>query len=120
MKKKKVLVIEDDQHINLLISDNLESAGYEVSSVFNGEEGVQRALYDIPDLIILDFLLPRMDGRYVCRRLRDAGSPARGIPIIIVSIMNKDMGLTDKGMGSITVMNKPFEVTVLLVEVKKC
>ena len=115
--KGKVLIVEDDPHTQLLLSKNLEMSGYEVFAASDGEEGVRLALEKVPDLILLDLLLPRMDGWEVCRRLRDPGSAAREVPIMIVSIIGKDNMRPAQTMGAITFFNKPFQVNALLNEV---
>lgn len=115
--KNRVLIVEDDPHTQLLICKNLEMSGYEVLTASDGEEGVRLALEKTPDLILLDLLLPRIDGWEVCRRLRDPGSSARNVPIMIVSIIGKDNMRPAQTIGAITFFNKPFQVHALLSEV---
>jgi len=117
--KGKVLIVEDDPHTQLLLSKNLEMSGYEVFTASDGEEGVRLALEKVPDLILLDLLLPRIDGWEVCKRLRDPNSAARDVPIMIVSIIGKDNMKPAQAMGPISFFNKPFQVNALLNEVGK-
>lgn len=118
-RRRKVLVIEDDKDTNLLFSDNLRGEDYEVFSVFDGEEGLKVAMEWRPDLILMDLLLPRIDGWEVCRRLREPSSPLIRTPIIIVSILAKDTMGSKRSMGPITIFNKPFEVKSLLSSVQQ-
>ena len=116
---KRVLVIEDDEKTSLLLTDNLRQEGYEVIPVFDGETGVKAAMEQLPDIILLDLLLPKLDGWEVCRRLRQPGAATLSIPIIIVSVLAKDIASSTPPMGSISLFNKPFEVNALLTEVKR-
>jgi len=118
IKKTRVLVIEDDEHTNLLISENLKHEGYTVMSVFDGEDGVRAAQKSLPDLIMLDIMLPGLNGWEVCQKLRANGAPTRAIPIMIVSIVSKDAGPLKKEMGPLTLVNKPFDVKDLMRSVK--
>ena len=66
----KILIVEDDRNIIELLTYNLAQAGFDVHAVFDGGEALQRAAADMPDLIILDLLLPKVDGLEVCRLLK--------------------------------------------------
>lgn len=117
--KRRVLVVEDDEYTNLLLCENLRNEGFDVISVPDGEAGVKAAIEQLPDLIMLDIMLPRLDGWEVCRKLREAGMATRGIPIVIVSVLSKERPSATESMGPITLFNKPFEVNALLDEVKR-
>ncbi len=115
-----VLVIEDDESINLLIRENLKEAGFNVVSAFDGVEGLKAVEEHHPDLIILDILLPKLDGWEVYRRLRQGGlTETQIIPVIIVSILSKEAELTPKNDRRVVVMGKPFDVKHLIGEVRK-
>lgn len=118
-KRKRVLVIEDDQHTNLLISDSLGRENYDVHSVFDGESGIKAAKEKNPDLIVLDLMMPGIDGWEVCRRLREPNSKTAHIPIMIVSVVAKDGTHSKTSMGPITLFNKPFHIDALLGEVER-
>jgi DNA-binding response OmpR family regulator len=118
-KTRTVLVIEDDEHTNLLISENLKMAGYRVVSVYDGEEGVKAAFKHTPDLIMLDLMLPRLNGWEVCKQLRQENSAVRGVPIIIVSVLSKEAQPQKQSVGPLTLINKPFDVKSLLSEVQR-
>ena len=118
---KKILIVEDDPYTNELMTSALKMADYEVSSVFSGEEAVRTVLSDLPDLIVLDLLMPKMDGWELCRELRKEDSPARRVPIVIASVMSR-FGLggePGKVPGPISFFNKPFEPADLIKEVER-
>jgi twitching motility two-component system response regulator PilH len=119
-KRKEILIVEDDHYTNELISSTLKMSGFEVVSVFNGEDAIAAVNERPPDLIVLDLLLPKMDGWEVCRILRKEGAPTRKIPIVIASVVSRfDMEQSEKAMGSLALFNKPFEPTDLIKEVEK-
>lgn len=70
MHKKKILIIDDEQDIVEILSYNLEKEGYQVSSANNGKQGIEKALELLPDLILLDVMMPEMDGIETCEELR--------------------------------------------------
>jgi DNA-binding response OmpR family regulator len=119
-KIKKVLIVEDDRYTNELISETLRVGGFDVYSVFDGEAGVSYARKNYPDLIVLDLLLPGIDGWEVCRLLRQEESETRKIPIIIASVISRyDVQQTDMSMGALSFFNKPFEPNHLVAEVQR-
>lgn len=67
---KKILVVDDEESIVTLLSYNLERAGYDVVTARDGEEALEKAASEQPDLIVLDLMLPKMDGIEVCKQLR--------------------------------------------------
>jgi len=73
MAKKRVLVVDDEEDILELIEHNLKNEGYEVQSVTTGENALRTASENTPDLIVLDLMLPGVDGLEVCRRLKENG-----------------------------------------------
>ncbi|MFT6906402.1 MAG: two-component system alkaline phosphatase synthesis response regulator PhoP, partial [Oleiphilaceae bacterium] len=78
----KILIVEDDHDINNLLAMNLRSAGYEIESSENGMQGLKMAQAVAYDLIILDLMLPEIDGLEICRRLRGEGKTT---PIIMLT-----------------------------------
>jgi DNA-binding response OmpR family regulator len=74
---KKILVVEDEPGIRLSVSDELESAGYEVFTAENGEKALAAAEREKPDLIVLDLMMPVLDGSEVCKNLRRRGTGRR-------------------------------------------
>ena len=81
MAKTRILVVDDEISILKFLRTNLESKGYEVLAAMNGAEALQNFEMDLPDLVILDIMMPKMDGFEVCRRLREWSQ----VPIIMLS-----------------------------------
>jgi two-component system, OmpR family, response regulator MprA len=78
----RVLVVEDDQPLVRIMTKSLESNGFEVTSAFDGEDGLRAARDDRPDAIVLDLQLPRLNGVDLCRRLRSEGN---AVPILMLT-----------------------------------
>jgi two-component system alkaline phosphatase synthesis response regulator PhoP len=118
MSKGKILIVEDDRDIVEMIDYNLSEEGYEVISAFNGEEGVSAAKGRQPDLIILDIMLPIIDGFDVCKHLKRNAATAH-IPIIILSAKSQE---TDKvlglELGADDYITKPFSPRELIARVR--
>ena len=114
----KILVIDDDQAINELIKINLELSYYNVISAFDGNRGYALAKQELPDLIVLDVMMPEVDGYTVAKRIRENNS-TKDIPIIMLTalgmLQNKAQGF-DIGVDDYLV--KPFEMDELLMRVK--
>jgi two-component system response regulator MprA len=113
--KEKILIIEDDEAILKVLQRVLSYEGYEVFKALNGQQGLNSARENRPDLVILDVMLPGMDGLEVCRRLRLGGS----LPILMLTakdtIQDRVTGL-DAGADDYLV--KPFEVEELLARLR--
>ena len=91
----KILVVDDDDSINELIKINLELSGYDVISAFDGLQGFTLAKQELPDLIVLDVMMPDVDGYTVAKRVRENASTAE-IPILMLTAMGQ---LEDKVKG---------------------
>src|SRR5512143_1004759 len=113
---RRILVIEDDKDIAHLVELHLRDAGYEASLAFDGKAGLESALSNKFDLIILDLLLPGMDGIEICRRLRSS-SPYT--PILMLtsrsSELDRVLGLE---IGADDYLTKPFSIRELLARIK--
>lgn len=113
---EKILIIEDEEGILMALEDNLRLEGYEVSSAKDGEKGLSMARERGYDLIILDIMLPKMDGFEVCKQLRQAGMT---MPILILTAksqeIDKVLGLE---LGADDYVTKPFSPRELLARVK--
>lgn len=113
---QKILIIEDEPNICELISYNLKNSGYKTIEAEDGLKGLEMALSEKPDLILLDIMLPGMNGMEICRELRTRKSR---VPIIILSAKNEDI---DKVMGlefgADDYMTKPFSVHELMARIK--
>jgi len=116
--KESILVVDDEDDIRELIEYNLSKAGYRIICVSSGEEAVQAVTAKAPDLVILDLMLPGMDGLDVCRQLK--GDPAfRAIPIIMVSARGDEADVVSGlELGADDYLSKPFSPRVLLARVK--
>ena len=115
MTMSKVLIIEDEQEIADLERDYLEMSGYEVITEADGDKGLQTALKEDVDLIILDLMLPGTDGYEVCKTLREE----KDIPIIMVSAKKDDIDkIRGLGLGADDYMTKPFSPSELVARVK--
>lgn len=111
----KILIIEDEEAIADLEKDYLELSGFEVEIQNNGNVGLQEALTKDFDLIILDLMLPGMDGFEVCKRIRDE----KNVPILMVSAKKDDIDkIRGLGMGADDYMTKPFSPSELVARVK--
>ena len=113
---KTVLVIEDEKNIVDILNFNLTREGYTVLEAYDGQAGIQLALEHDPDLILLDLMLPKVNGFDVCRTLREEGSAA---PIIMLTAREEE---TDKvlglELGADDYITKPFSMRELLARVK--
>ena len=111
----KILIIEDEEVIADLEKDYLELSGFEVEIKNNGKDGLNAALNDDFSLVILDLMLPEMDGFEVCKRIREE----RNIPIIMVSAKKEDIDkIRGLGLGADDYMTKPFSPSELVARVK--
>lgn len=113
----KILVVEDDSSIRLGLEDTLQAKGYQVEAVARGDVGLVRADEMQPDLIVLDIMLPDMDGFEVCRRLKASASLAR-IPVIILSARGAELDrVRGLELGADDYVTKPFSLMELLARV---
>ena len=115
-RRVSLLVVEDDENISSAISEYFSRAGYNVKTVEDGLMGVKSALDDPPDAVVLDLMLPKMDGLAVCRELREkAGS----LPILMLTakddVVDKVLGLE---MGADDYITKPFSLRELEARIK--
>ena len=111
----KILIIEDEEAIADLEKDYLELSGFEVEIANNGDEGLKRALEEEFNLIILDLMLPGVDGFDICRQVR----MEKNIPIIMVSAKKEDIDkIRGLGLGADDYMTKPFSPSELVARVK--
>ncbi|MCK4432238.1 MAG: response regulator transcription factor, partial [Candidatus Aminicenantes bacterium] len=113
---KKVLIVEDDPGISLSLKDEFESLGYTVIKTDNGQKGLTIARQESPDLIILDLMLPVMDGYDVCRELRNEGNRT---PIIMLTAKNKEIDkVLGLELGADDYVTKPFSLRELMARVR--
>ena len=118
MPKQTILVIDDEKDIQKLLQYNLEKEGYQVLAAKTGEEGLELAKTKRPDLVILDLMLPGIDGIEVCKLLQ-ADKNTKTIPILMLSAKSAEVDqILGLELGASDYITKPFSVKVLLVRVK--
>jgi two-component system, OmpR family, alkaline phosphatase synthesis response regulator PhoP len=115
-RKLSLLVVEDDENISTAISEYFSRAGYNVKTVADGLAGVRTALDDCPDAVVLDLMLPKLDGLAVCRELREK---AAYLPILMLTakddVVDRVLGLE---MGADDYITKPFSLRELEARIK--
>lgn len=113
---KKILIVEDEKNIVDILAFNLKREGYDTLEAMDGEQGLKLALEEDPDLILLDLMLPKLDGFEVCRAVRAAG---KATPILMLTAREEE---TDKvlglELGADDYITKPFSMRELLARVK--
>ena len=116
--KKKVLIVDDDPIIIEVLSVRLKMTGFEVLSAANGKEGLEKANREHPDLIILDVIMPEMNGFETCRHLKE-DPKTKDIPVIMLTSLSKEKDL-EKGLekGADCFITKPFNSADLMFEIK--
>ena len=118
MAKANILAVDDEEDILELISFNLRKEGYSVTCVTSGEDALRSARKTLPDLTILDLLLPGLDGLEVCRRLKTDPKTSH-IPIIMLTAKTEEADIvTGLELGADDYVTKPFSPRVLLARVK--
>ncbi|CAL7960564.1 Phosphate regulon transcriptional regulatory protein PhoB [Alphaproteobacteria bacterium] len=116
--KPTVLIVEDDKSIATVISYNLQKEGYNVIIAVDGEEAVNVAKAERPDIILLDWVLPCKSGIEVCETLRD-NPDTSGIPIIMISVKDDDLDkVTGLEHGADDYITKPFAPIVVIARIK--
>src|SRR5690349_1378021 len=114
--KHKILIVEDEPGMVAGLRDNFEFEGYQVISASDGVAGLERALADSPDLVVLDVMMPRMSGLDVCKQLK-AKRP--GIPIIMLTARGQEVDkVVGLELGADDYVTKPFSIRELLARVK--
>ncbi|HBC87986.1 MAG TPA: DNA-binding response regulator [Lentisphaeria bacterium] len=118
MGKGNIFAVDDEEDILELIRMNLEKEGYKVTSIGTGEECLKKSREKIPDLILLDLMLPGIDGLDVCRTLKN-DSKTRHIPIIMLTAKGEESDIvTGLELGADDYITKPFSMKVLLARIK--
>ncbi len=114
----RILIIEDERGLTDVLEYNLKREGYETIVAHDGQEGLRKAQTLLPDLILLDIMLPGLSGFDVCRELR-SGDRTRDIPIIIISAKSEETDqIVGFSLGADDYVTKPFHVKVLLQRIK--
>jgi DNA-binding response OmpR family regulator len=119
MDRKKILVVDDEESLVRIVRLRLEAEQYEVVTAYDGEDALRKAKEDKPDLILLDLMLPKMDGFWVCGLLKK-DRRFKNIPVIIFSGRSQedDIKFSQK-VGADAYIIKPFEPQLLLDKIKE-
>lgn len=118
MKREKILVVEDEADLREVLAYNLTRDGYRVVTAESGAEGLRKARKEVPDLVLLDLMLPDLDGVEVCRRLKKDPLTAT-LPIIMVTAKSEEADVVlGLGVGADDYVPKPFSPRTLLARVK--
>lgn len=118
MNKKRILIVDDEEDMRYAVKMQLEANGYEVLTAKDGQEGLTFARKEMPDLIILDLMLPKLDGYQVCRMLK-FDNKYKNIPIVIFTARaqsdDEELGYQ---VGADAYVAKPFDPKRLLGKIK--
>jgi two-component system, OmpR family, alkaline phosphatase synthesis response regulator PhoP len=118
MAHEKILIVEDEEEIRELVAYNLVKQGYRVISADTGEEGLRMIRSDNPDLIVLDLMLPGVDGLEVCRALK-RDSETEGIPLVMLTAKGEEADIvTGLELGADDYLTKPFSPRVLVARIR--
>jgi len=116
--KEKILIVDDEGDILELLRFNLTREGYKVSCASSGEETLRLVQSEMPDLIVLDLMLPGMDGLEVARRLKDNAN-TRNVPIVMLTAKGEEADIvTGLELGADDYITKPFSPRILLARVR--
>lgn len=119
MKKKRILIIEDEPYMVELLKTRLEANNYEVIVAYDGMEGWRKARNEYPDLILLDIMLPGMDGFKICKLLKH-DVRYRNVPIIMLTARaNKEDMMMGKEAGADAYIAKPFDSKLLIQKIEE-
>ena len=114
-KQQTVLIVEDEKNIVDILRFNLQKEGYATLEAFDGVTGLRLALDENPDLILLDLMLPEMNGFEVCKLLRDKG---RSTPVLIITAREEKDKILGLDLGADDYITKPFSIRELMARVK--
>jgi two-component system, OmpR family, alkaline phosphatase synthesis response regulator PhoP len=116
--RKKILVVDDDAELIELMRFNLKNAGFSIGTALNGLEALKKARSIVPDLIVLDLMMPELDGFAVCEILRRDRSTA-SIPILMLTALSSELGrLTGFECGATDYLTKPFSPKSVVARVQ--
>jgi two-component system alkaline phosphatase synthesis response regulator PhoP len=119
MPGRKIMAVDDERHIVRLIQVNLERSGYQVITAFDGPDALRKVESDKPDLIVLDVMMPKMDGFEVLKRLQ-ANPETREIPVIMLTAKAQDADVFRGWASGVSAyLTKPFNPLELITFVKR-
>ncbi len=114
----RILIVEDEPDILNLLAFNLETAGFEITRAMDGCEAVEKVLADPPDMILLDLMLPKMDGLEVCKRIKGKAH-LRAIPILMLTARGEECDkIEGLELGADDYVTKPFSPKELLLRIR--
>lgn len=117
--RQRILIVDDEADLVAVLRFGLEAEGFEVIEAGDGETGLKRAREDRPDLLVLDLMLPRMDGYKVCRALK-FDERYRSLPVIILSArsgtQDRELAMT---MGADAYVTKPYDMRLLVTRIRE-
>jgi DNA-binding response OmpR family regulator len=117
--RKKILVVDDDAELVELVSFNLKQAGYVIGTAANGVDAIKKARTLAPDLIVLDVMMPELDGFAVCEILRRDAATA-SIPIMMLTALSSELGrMAGLGSGATDFLTKPFSPRLLIARIEE-
>jgi len=114
----KILIADDEVHLARILQFTLEKAGYDVVTAYDGREALDRASEDHPDLVILDLMLPGIDGYKVCNILK-TNADFRGIPVIILSARDLEQEMLEEPLNADLFIEKPFNSIELIERISE-
>lgn len=118
MAKPRILVIEDERALREVLEYNLTKEGYEVLTASDGQDGLRRAQAQLPDLVVLDLMLPVIEGLEVCRQLR-GNSRTKDVPVLMLTARSEEVDeVVGFQMGADDYVTKPFKVKPLMQRIK--
>lgn len=118
MSKPKILIVEDDRSLAGVLEYNLANSGYQTICAYDGQDGLNQARLKLPDLIVLDVMIPVIDGLEVCRQLRSI-SELRDTPVLMLTAKGEETDqLVGFSVGADDYVVKPFSVKILLERIK--
>lgn len=118
MSKSRVLIIEDDRPLADILTYNLKLQGYEILVAYDGQDGLAQARLKAPEIVILDVMLPVVDGHEVCRRLRSDPATRDTFIVMLTAKADESDELVGFSLGADDYITKPFSVKVLIQRLK--
>lgn len=118
MPKTKVLVVEDDRSLANVLQYNLEQDGYSVTCSHDGQDALNQARLKLPEIILLDVMIPIMDGLEVCKKLRAIPETQNAVIVMLTAKTEESDQLVGFGVGADDYVVKPFSVKILLERLK--
>ena len=114
----RILVVDDEPELLKALCVRLTAEGFACETAANGREALKQLETDVPDLIILDLLMPEVSGYEVCRRLQDDPRTAQIPVIVLTAVPERTVKQTTQWLGAASVLHKPFDTTILLSTVR--